>query len=805
VVEKLPKNMGLVESLNVEGRVEVKEQVSLKMLSTSRVAVPACFEHCEAARRGNCLLLYRPEGKAKESQESEKSPSRKTYISFLGMPGAGKSTQIGQLTSVIGAPPAYHMGAFAKKDDRKIEQGAKGSLIQGLDEEFLETVAKDNSPRVVLDGFPRSIDQLRLLEERAGREGADVQYIFLDFVPEMEGEVMSFISEDERDRVPGTDQVRQSYVRQLERDKNTGREPDHERYVGKIERALAQDMAVVKELRRQGKDPFTLDARTSPDEITDAIREKLGIGFEQLPWRLDILQELQFASRETGIEAWATSGSVYRTFWNKAYGPTQESLDIDVTVDTPEQAKNLEMYLEKKFPERRWSVYSWQEHASDKYNSTDELSFTDDLASRVLTFRQGAAKVENDRLVVKLTPQAESDLRNGIVRLDQAAMERLSPENRKYHLDKTVGTLKKLLDEYPGLSLDPELTRLFKEKYGYEHRPAQLEESWAKVEQKVLEMEAGGGMERWEYVDWTSEERQIAEGIVSFYLSVERNESAPPVPRKSQLPALLEEVREGMRSADQVPEGYASWLHYVSATASDAEFREWLINQTRSRKPIGGRDAEIENVLTFKKFADDKRIRNHEGKEQKATHAGWPLYMHLKQSMLQVDTDSLLSNIEDPEAKEMVRLGMRVALLYHDVGKLLNVHTPGAHEGAGAKMFLKYKPAWVPDDVASLAQFLISNHDLFGRLARGITEKVDARINDINFDVTAQPSYKGALDPERVREKVRALKVEEYDFDNETALAMVKAIWRADVASVASLRWLLPMAEKLSELVRIKL
>ncbi|MSU55172.1 MAG: hypothetical protein EXS46_01365 [Candidatus Taylorbacteria bacterium] len=799
-MERVSKSVPLEVIEKEKLGLESQETAPSKTPTTSRVAVPACFEHCEAARRGNCLLLYRPE--RKNERETEKAPASKTWISFLGMPGAGKSTQIERLTSVIGAPPAYHMGAFAKKSDKNIEKGGKGSLIQGLDEDFLVTIAKDSSPRVVLDGFPRSLEQLRLLEMEAQKAGADMEFIFLDFVPSVEGEVMIFTSEDERARVSGTDQVRQSYVRQLERDAKSGREPDHEKYVGKIERALAQDMAVVKELRGRDKAPLTIDAQQSPDEIADAIRERLGLGFEQLPWRLDILQELQYAAQETGIEAWATSGSIYRAFWNKKYGPTQESLDIDVTVDTPEQAKKLEVYLEKYFPDRRWSVYSWQEHAGDKYNTEGELSFTDDLKSRVLTFRQGAAKIEKGKLVVKLTPQAESDLRNGIVRMDQVAIDRLSPENREYHLSKTIGTLKKLLDEYPGLTLDPELAVLFKEAYGYTHAPAQIEESWAKVEQKVLKMEKGG-KERWNYVDWTPEERRIADGIVNFYVSAERNESAPPVPRKSKLPALVEEVRAGIRKPEQIPDGYENWLHYVSATAPDAEFREWLINQTRSRQPVGGRDPEIESVLTFNKFAEDKRIKNFEA-EQKATHAGWPLYMHLKQSMLQLDTDSLLQGIEDVKTKELVRLASRVALLYHDVGKLLNLDTPGAHEGAGAKMFLKYKPAWVPDDVAELAQFLISNHDLFGRLARGITEKATAKLGDPNFDVTAQPAYKGALDPEKVREKVRALKTKTA-FDDESALAMVREIWKADVASVASLRWLLPAADKLSALIKAKL
>ena len=35
----------------------------------------------------------------------------------------------------------------------------------------------------------------------------------------------------------------------------------------------------------------------------------------------------------------------------------------------------------------------------------------------------------------------------------------------------------------------------------------------------------------------------------------------------------------------------------------------------------------------------------------------------------------------------------------------------------------------------------------------------------------------------------------------ETSVAMVKAVWNADVGSVASLRWIMPVADKIEDLV----
>lgn len=91
---------------------------------------------------------------------------------------------------------------------------------------------------------------------------------------------------------------------------------------------------------------------------------------------------------------------------------------------------------------------------------------------------------------------------------------------------------------------------------------------------------------------------------------------------------------------------------------------------------------------------------------------------------------------------------------------------------------------------------MIRLHDVFGRVSRGLCEKEDTKIGNSDFDVTARPSYTGALDPQIARDEIAKL-----GLPFETSVAMVKAVWSADVGSVASLRWILPVADKIEDLI----
>jgi hypothetical protein len=197
---------------------------------------------------------------------------------------------------------------------------------------------------------------------------------------------------------------------------------------------------------------------------------------------------------------------------------------------------------------------------------------------------------------------------------------------------------------------------------------------------------------------------------------------------------------------------------------SDAQWRAWLLNQTRSRSPIGGIDVELHDLLnTFT------------GVEQKATHQGWDLRQHSIAVALAVETD----------ATPCDRTALRIAGLWHDAGKIHNGGTPGCHEAVGRKMFLRGAPPWLTLLERDLVAGLIATHDVFGRLARGITERQDGNLD-------AVPTYKGALSPGVVRAML---------LGHGVTASQAMILWTADVSAVAALRWLLPIAGELLTLV----
>jgi hypothetical protein len=136
---------------------------------------------------------------------------------------------------------------------------------------------------------------------------------------------------------------------------------------------------------------------------------------------------------------------------------------------------------------------------------------------------------------------------------------------------------------------------------------------------------------------------------------------------------------------------------------------------------------------------------------------GWQLSMHLKEALLQLSTKECVNEVllaENPESIKEIRTALRMATLFHDCGKLLDIYTPGAHENIGGNLWNNLKPNWINETTASWIRWLIITHDLFGRLARGISEKIDQSIFDDDLDVGARPSYQGALDPDEVRERL---------------------------------------------------
>eukprot|EP01126_Amoeba_proteus_P042071 TRINITY_DN4559_c0_g1_i9.p2 TRINITY_DN4559_c0_g1~~TRINITY_DN4559_c0_g1_i9.p2 ORF type:complete len:131 (+),score=30.04 TRINITY_DN4559_c0_g1_i9:675-1067(+) len=128
---------------------------------------------------------------------------------------------------------------------------------------------------------------------------------------------------------------------------------------------------------------------------------------------------------------------------------------------------------------------------------------------------------------------------------------------------------------------------------------------------------------------------------------------------------------------------------------------------------------------------------------------------------------------------------------------------------------MKFKPSWVPLETSKLVAWLITTHDLFGRFLRGLTEKtsnlIERNQNRSNFTKTcddddardardpfSETSYGGALDHWEV---CKRLKKSFLPFP--ISVLLHTTLWKADLCSLPSLNWLLPVIPLVVELVRL--
>jgi len=720
-----------------------------------------------------------------DTSDVERDPLRKQVLCFLGLPGTGKTTQINEIKNVLGAE-VIHAGKLAKRSGVPYEAArSKGALIEGIDEMVLDEVEEQELSHVILDGFPRSKAQAQKLMERAREKGWDLNIFHFTF---SEGQ-----------------EVQSSFDRQMSRDAIEKPGEDHtSRIVGKITRSVRQDVSAISHLTSYTP-IHILNAKANKREITTRLYEVLGMGYESLSFEEDTLRIVEEAAEEIGIEAWPGAGLLYRPFWNGKFGPAQESTDKDIHVDSSENARALLQKLKEKAPHVRWSVDDRMRDTRDFYGIESE-----DLATAMqtfpLTFREGGVRFKNGKLDVMMSEQAESDIRHGILRIDEDLLSRAPQEWQERIIDRSIGRAKKMLEEYPALRMVGLLKEQYEKKHGV-HESLSIIADWEPMQDHVHQKEYGG-ITRWDPKRFTESDKHYGLMIREHYLTADKTPTAPPRPDFHPLPEPLESVRitklkvemgeidpnspEGViPETIASPEGYKSWLHFMITEQEDGPFKEWFLNQIRSRQPIGGKDPEIEKAI------DMARQTKLPTREQKATHLGFPLHKHSQEAVLQTPTDWLLEdNTFSDEEKRRYRSCIRMAMLYHDHGKTHNMFTPGAHEGISAKIWDKIAPEWMSDEDIKITRWMILTHDIFGRLARGLSEKIYFDITDESFDPSAIPSYQGALDPYEVRQYLR-----QSGLPLEKAVKLHFAIWSSDAASVSALRWLMPLSHYLRDMV----
>lgn len=612
--------------------------------------------------------------------------TEKKVICFLGMPGSGKSTQINFLQENLTCCKVFHVGKYASS--LNLPKQKDGSLLQGLDEGFLTHVKDNESDIIILDGFPRSLEQLDKLITFAKHSNWQLSFIHIAFPKGKERET--------------------SLQRQIGREGSN----DMVRLLGKIERAMECDLAVVDRVRRFNS-YYEIDALLSIDEIKKAVASCIFLEYFQDSFSKSIIEEVRQSLSE-GYTAELGRSFIYTRIWNNRFGAMQEPNDIDV------QGNVNPMRLIS----RRYAVVK-----PDTFVIDDEC----------LSFYRLALVVSSKRVSLKFSSVYDIyDTLNGVISIH--------PTEGK-SLETAVSKLPKILNRYPMVKLTAVVNEELQRR-NYFHIPLQVLKDFESINLAVAKDEYGGKPDM-DYENTPSLELQMQLAKAAFFAA----SKLPSAPKRWS--------NKDIKILDS-----ANWEENASAL-DDNSFREYLFKQANSRK--GVKDAFIQFVINYRFAKTDKR-------EQKATHQGWLLHMHLLESALQVSTNDL-------KVSDRVKLVIRTAMLFHDAGKTHNSNTPGCHQGVGAKLFQQQGFEFLSQEEVELGSFFIKWHDIFGRMYRGITE----------------PSYTGAIHPIKVVEIISTMPLAA---DFNTKLSIMYAIWCGDVNSVATLNWILTLLPNVKRVIQ---
>jgi hypothetical protein len=149
-----------------------------------------------------------------------------------------------------------------------------------------------------------------------------------------------------------------------------------------------------------------------------------------------------------------------------------------------------------------------------------------------------------------------------------------------------------------------------------------------------------------------------------------------------------------------------------------------------------------------------------------------------------------------PLAPGDLRLCMRLAMLFHDTGKLVGPRAPSTHPRIGVRLWRLHRPDWMPSQLVGLVGWMVETHDLLGALARGITDKIGSPPARYQVKLGWETSYPGALDLQAVR-----VRLQRSGCPLPLAAAVNRELWRADVGAIPALRWVLPAAALLERMV----
>lgn len=618
----------------------------------------------------------------------------KRVIALVGRSGSGKSTVAKFLHRVAGTDTIHARSALrpAISQEEWARRSRRASLVSGVDAAVFSKIASSQVRDIVLDGYPRTTEQLNLLHTAAREHNWTIQLLYLD-MPGRSGQVRSVARQLLRD-VPSGDSPMRAFWK-LARDAKTIPQI--------LDAASRLDIAV-----------SVVDAITPKNTVEQQVRSRLGFDLESLGWDRRILQLVAtFAP-----DGWITGGGHnYRPFFNNVFGAPSESWDVDLRVPDEHRAAHAQKMLAESAPELRWHVKNARSWARTELGQ-DVATVEETLGMNALICLCTGIRWVSGRVEVYFAhPEAERDLWRGILR-----------PNPDGQLAFSQAKARSILAQYPAVTA-----------VCWDHKPKKIALTFQEAMREVRTLEHISADRT---IDLSPVERATAETIRQLFESLPQMSQPVPWPPPASLPEC------------------DPW------NSPDASFRAWVTNQTRSRNPVDGRNLYLQNALKLQS-----------GTMQKPTHQGWDLRTHAIRSLLELETDHL------PVYRRLLRL----AMLWHDIGKLWNITNPGCHGALGARRWQALQgsrlPGITPEDETLVSHF-IACHDLLGRLSR--------TIND--------PAYPGGLSPARVRTALYTSLV-----DARVMLQIAKALWRADIGSIPLLRWLLPLADPLANLVALDL
>jgi hypothetical protein len=115
-------------------------------------------------------------------------------------------------------------------------------------------------------------------------------------------------------------------------------------------------------------------------------------------------------------------------------------------------------------------------------------------------------------------------------------------------------------------------------------------------------------------------------------------------------------------------------------------FREWVLNQKRSRRPKGGQDPVLASLFDYSLMRGlDGCILHEQCGLQSPMHCGWSVSQHTFESLLQLSTSGMLTcdisvaylsgvsifSLPTLKQKHLV-LALRLTVLFHAMGKLID-------------------------------------------------------------------------------------------------------------------------------------